>query len=98
MYGVCSTESIHKNAELFRIHTRFQGEGVPVYAIFNLDGDMAEGTFYEPELQALNDDPSTEYQIEKILKRHVRNKQKKVLVRWLHWPKLNTRSKCERLF
>ena len=41
----------------------------------------------EPELQAMNVDPSTEYHIEKLLKRRLRNKQKEVLVRWLHWPK-----------
>ena len=46
-----------------------------------------EGTFYQQELQAVNVDPSTEYHIEKIVKRRVQNKQKEVLVRWLHWPK-----------
>ena len=35
----------------------------------------------------MNVDPSTEYHIEKIVKRRVRNKQKEVLERWLHWPK-----------
>ena len=73
--------------EIFRIHTRFRREGVPVYTILDWDGDRFERSFYEPELQALNVDPSTEYHIEKILKRRVQNKQKKVLVRWLHWPK-----------
>ena len=46
-----------------------------------------KGTFYTPELQAVNVDPSTEYHIEKILKRRVRNKRKEVLVHLLHWPK-----------
>ena len=45
------------------------------------------GTFYKPELQAVNVDFPTEYHIEKILKRRVRNRRKEVLVRWLHWPK-----------
>ena len=46
-----------------------------------------EGTFYEPELQSVNVDSATEYHIEKIFKRRVRNKCKEVLVHWLHWPK-----------
>ena len=73
--------------EIFRIHTWFRREGVPVYTILDWDGDRFERSFYEPELQALNVDPSTEYHIEKILKRRVQNKKKEVLVRWLHWPK-----------
>ena len=73
--------------EIFKIRTRFRREGVPVYSIIDWDGDRVEGTFYQQELQAVNVDPSTEYHIEKIVKRRVRNKQKEVLVRWLHWPK-----------
>ena len=46
-----------------------------------------EGTFYEPELQAVDVDLTTEYHIDKIVKRRVRNKRKEVLKSWLHWPK-----------
>ena len=73
--------------ELFKIDTRFRREGVPVYTILDWDGERVEGTFYEPELQPVTIDPTTEYRVEKILKRRVRNKRKEVLVRWLHWPK-----------
>ena len=73
--------------EIFKIHTRFRREGVPVYTILDWDGDRVEGIFYEPELQDVNVDHSTEYHIEKLLKRRLRNKQKEVLVCWLHWPK-----------
>ena len=76
-----------RTGEIFRINTRFRREGVPVYTILDWYGDRVEGSFYEPELQAVKVYPSTEYHIEKILKRRVRNKQKEVLVRWLHWPK-----------
>ena len=69
------------------IDTRFRREGVPVYTILDWDGERVDGTFYEPELQPVNIDPTTEYRVEKILKRRVRNKRKEVLVRWLHWPK-----------
>ena len=73
--------------ELFKIDTRFRREGVPVYIILDWDGERVDGTFKEPELQPLTIDPTTEYRVEKILKRRVRNKRKEVLVRWLHWPK-----------
>ena len=42
---------------------------------------------YEPQLQPVTIDPTTEYRVEKILKRRVCNKRKEVLVRCLHWPK-----------
>ena len=73
--------------ELFKIDTRFRREGVPVYTILDWDGERVDGTFYEPELQPVTIDPTTEYRVEKILKRRVRTKRKEVLVRWLHWPK-----------
>ena len=73
--------------ELFKIHTRFRREGVPVYTLIDWDKERVKGTFYEPEIQAVNVDESIEYQIEKILKRRTKNKRKEVLVRCLHWPK-----------
>ena len=73
--------------ELFKIDTRFRREGVPVYTILDWDGERVDGTFYEPEIQPVTIDPTTEYRVEKILKRRVRNKRKEVLVHWLHWPK-----------
>ena len=73
--------------ELFKIDTQFRREGVPVYTILDWDGERVDGTFYEPELQPVTIDPTTEYRVEKILKRRIRNKRKEVLVRWLHWPK-----------
>ncbi|XP_053400449.1 uncharacterized protein LOC128557267 [Mercenaria mercenaria] len=73
--------------EIFKIKTRFKREGVPVYTIADWDNnDQVDGTFYEQELQAVNVDETTEYHVEKILKKRVRNKQRQVLVRWLHWP------------
>ena len=73
--------------EIFKINTRYRREGVPVYTIVSWDDEPVDGTFYEPEMQAIRVDDSTEYHIEEILKRRVRNKRKEVLVRWLHWPK-----------
>ena len=45
---------------------------------------MFKGTFYELELQAVNIDHSKEYHIEKILRRHVRNKKTGILVTTLY--------------
>ena len=73
--------------EIFKIGTRFRREGVPVYTILDWDNERVEGTIYEPELQAVDVDLNTEYHIDKIVKRRVRNKRKEVLVSWLHWPK-----------
>ena len=73
--------------EIFKIGTRFRREGVPVYTILVWDNERVEGTFYEAELQTVDVDLSTEYHIDQILKRRVRNKRKEVLVSWLHWPK-----------
>ena len=58
-----------------------------VYTLEGWDGETIEGTFYEPELQAVNVDETTEYHIEKVLRKRTRQRQKEVLVRWLHWPK-----------
>ena len=68
--------------ELFKIHTRFRREGVSVYTLVDWDKNRVEGTFYEPEIQAVNVDKTTEFRIEKILKRRTKNKRKEVLVRW----------------
>ena len=74
-------------SEIFKIGTRFRREGVPVYTILDWDSERVERTFYEPELQAVDVDLTTEYHIDKIVKRRVRDKRKEVLVNWLHWPK-----------
>ena len=68
------TESILKNG-LVKYSKFTHGLDEKVY--LDWDGDRVEGTFYEPELQAVNVDPSTEYHNEKLLKRRLRNKQKK---------------------
>ena len=72
--------------ELFNIRKRFKREGVPVYALTDWSGEAIEGTFYEAELQAVNADESTEYKVEKVLRKRSANKRKEVLVHWLHWP------------
>jgi len=75
------------SGELFKIKRRFRREGLPVYGLEDWMGEDIKGTFYEPELQAVNVDDNTEYFVEKVLKKRKRNKKPEVLVRWLHWPK-----------
>ena len=59
----------------------------PFIQYLNLDGERVDGTFYEPKLQPVTIDPTTDYWVEKILNKRVRNKRKEGLVRWLYWPK-----------
>ena len=73
--------------ELFKIRSRFRRAGLPMYRVDDWCGEPIEGSMYESELQAVNVDESTEYRIEKILKKRNRKKKGEVLVRWLHWPK-----------
>ena len=74
-------------SKIFKIGTRFIPEAIPVYTLVDWDKERVKGTFYETELQAVNVDSATEYHIEKILKRRVRNRRKEVLVQWLQLPK-----------
>ena len=57
-----------------------------MYRLESWNKEKVEGTFNEQELQSICVDDSTEYFIQDILKRRFQNKQKEVLVRWLHWP------------
>ena len=72
--------------EIFKVKGRFKREGLPVYTLVDWDDESVDGTFYEQELQKVNVDESTEYHIEKIIKKRTRNKRPEVLVKWLHWP------------
>ncbi|XP_070569265.1 uncharacterized protein [Ptychodera flava] len=56
----------------------------PVYRIEDLSGEEILGTFYEDELQAVND--SGVYRIEKILKTKKVKGQKYYLIKWRGYP------------
>jgi AAA+ superfamily predicted ATPase len=58
-----------------------------MYKLNDWGGDPIEGVFYAAELQKVTEDPNQEYRIQDIVKKRTRNKQKEVLVKWLHWPK-----------
>ena len=60
--------------EIFKIKSRFKRQGLPVYTLVDWDNYKIDGTFYEQKLQAINVDDATDFSIEKILKRRIRNK------------------------
>ncbi|XP_041372654.1 uncharacterized protein LOC121385927 [Gigantopelta aegis] len=45
-----------------------------------------KGTFYAFELQKVTENPDQVYKIQEVLKKRTRNKQKEVLIKWLHRP------------
>ena len=73
--------------ELFIIRHHFLREGIPVYQIKDFEDGNIDGTFYQQELQKINEDEDKAWKIEKILKRRKRRSVEQALVRWLGWPK-----------
>ncbi len=71
------------SAEVHTITHRYRRQNIPVYKVRGFDGVSIEGTFYQSELQKVTYDPDRAFLVEKVLKK----KGKKVLVRWLGWPK-----------
>ena len=67
--------------EMFIITGREIKQGIAQYTLKDWNNDPIRGTFYEQELQQVTIDDGV-YNIEKVLKRRVRNKKKEVLVRW----------------
>ncbi|XP_041372620.1 uncharacterized protein LOC121385896 [Gigantopelta aegis] len=75
------------SGEIFTIEKRYWSQGKDLYKLKDWGGDVIEGTFYAAELQKVTENPDQLYRIQDIVKRRTRNKQKEVLVKWLHWPK-----------
>jgi hypothetical protein len=88
-YAILSKETIKKKwtEELFIIRHHFLREGIPVYQIKDFEDGNIDGTFYQQELQKVNEDEDKAWKIEKILKRRKRRGVEQALVRWLGWPK-----------
>ena len=57
-----------------------------MYRLREYDGTMLEGTFYERELQRVQQSESNMFRIEKILKVRGKGKGVEYLVHWLGWP------------
>ena len=88
-YAILSKETIKKKwtEELFIIRHHFLREGIPVYQIKDFEDGNIDGTFFQQELQKVNEDEDKAWKIEKILKRRKRRGVEQALVRWLGWPK-----------
>lgn len=65
--------------EIFKICKRL-ARNPPVYVIKDYNNEEIEGTFYEKELQKV-DNPNTNYIVEKIIKTRTRNKKKEYWVK-----------------
>ena len=72
--------------EVFTVVKRWDREGIPVYELEDYGKDPVQGTFYEPELQAVSFDADQPFKVEKVIKTRGRGSNKKHLVKWLNWP------------
>ena len=58
----------------------------PVYRLREYDGTILEGTFYERELQRVQQSEADLFRIDKIVKTRGKGKNEQYLVRWSGWP------------
>jgi hypothetical protein len=65
----------------FIIRHHFLREGIPVYQIKDFEDGNIDGTFYQQELQKVNEDEDKAWKMEKILKRRKRRGVEQALVR-----------------
>jgi hypothetical protein len=71
--------------EIFIVAERYKKQFIPTYRLKDWNNEGIEGSFYTSELQKVNVDEQTSYNIEKILKTRTRRGKKEHLVRWQHW-------------
>ena len=71
--------------EIFTIVQRIT-RNPPVYRIKDYNGEVLEGTFYEPELQQVMKTDEI-YKIENIIKERKRQGKKEYLVKWVGYHK-----------
>ena len=73
--------------EIFVVSERYKSQGIPIYRLKDFDGELISGTFYSQELQKVNKQEGALWKIEKILKTEGKGVNKRLFVKWLHWPK-----------
>ena len=56
-----------------------------MYTLKDWQGTLIKGSFYEPELQVLAEEP-TKYRIERVVRVKGSGKNKKYFVKWLGFP------------
>ena len=69
--------------EVFKISKRFQMQSIPLYQLVDLLGDSVLGNFYQAELQAVDQNENTLFEIEKIVKTRKINRTAQYLVKWV---------------
>ena len=74
------------STEVFTIIDRKFNQGIPMYTLKDYNNDIIKSDFYEPELQLAYIGEETEYKIERIIRRRIRNRQREILVKWKGWP------------
>ena len=74
------------SGEHFKVSKRYTRQGIPVYRLEDMSGEMLEGSFYENEVQRVKVPKNKQYKIDKVLKYKKVGRQKQALVRWLFWP------------
>ena len=72
--------------ELFIITSSYYVQGLPRYTLKDFDNEPLIDSFLPSELQKVEVNDSTTYEIEKILKKRTYKRKKQVLVRWKGWP------------
>ena len=73
--------------EVFTISQRFRRGPIPIYRLYDYNGEPITGSFYQPELQKIDMNEENLFKIEKILKEKGRGQNKEYFVKWLYWPK-----------
>ena len=74
-------------AEIFKIVRRYMRQGQPIYKLVDWYDDPVEGTFYQKELQKVDNTDDDMFKIEKVLKYRGRGRTREAYVKWLGWPK-----------
>lgn len=57
-----------------------------VYRVQDFDRDEIKGTFYQSELQKVDEKDNNLWKVEEILKTRGKGRNKQYFVKWLHYP------------
>jgi hypothetical protein len=77
----------HWTKEIFKVSSRLNRQGVPVYRLRDFADDAIEGTFYNAELQKVDKNSDNLWTIDKKVRKRRRNGQIEWFVSWDGWPK-----------
>ncbi|KAL7631047.1 UNVERIFIED_CONTAM: hypothetical protein RMT77_018667 [Armadillidium vulgare] len=86
--------------EVFQVDKikEFPRDGLKLYYLKDLDGEVVKGGFYKQEVQKISFDPKQFYKIEKVLGTKGKGKNKMFLIKWKGYPgKFNSYIKASEL-